>query len=175
MSPVTLVKTRMEYGGPDAPRYRSTWHALRTIAAAEGARGLFRGLVPTVVTNAPFSALYYAFYTKLKHAASTPERPQALVNFISGVAAATAATLLTQPTDVLRTRVQLGLGLGSASLSGAGAAAPQAGAWATLGHVLRTQGPGALLAGEGGVGRGPLRGRGCIFGGGLLTGAPGLC
>ena len=28
--------------------------------------GLFRGLGPTVITNAPYSAFYYLFYTSLK-------------------------------------------------------------------------------------------------------------
>lgn len=59
MSPVTLVKTRMEYGGPGRVPYRSTLHALTSVARAEGVAGLFRGLGPTVLTNAPFSALYY--------------------------------------------------------------------------------------------------------------------
>lgn len=36
------------------------------IARQEGVRGLFRGLGPTVLTNAPYSAFYYLFYTSLK-------------------------------------------------------------------------------------------------------------
>ena len=36
------------------------------IARQEGVRGLFRGLGPTVITNAPYSAFYYLFYTSLK-------------------------------------------------------------------------------------------------------------
>lgn len=36
------------------------------IARAEGVSGLYRGLVPTVVTNAPFSALYYMFYIQMQ-------------------------------------------------------------------------------------------------------------
>ncbi len=45
---------------------QSTWDALSTIVRAEGPRGLFRGVVPTVATNAPFSALYYMFYKNLQ-------------------------------------------------------------------------------------------------------------
>jgi solute carrier family 25 protein 38 len=140
MSPVTLVKTRMEYGGPNHVSYKNTGHALMTIAATEGPRGLFRGLWPTVLTNAPFSALYYMMYTKMKGALSESEQLQlhpTAVNFVSGVCAATAATLLTQPTDVVRTRMQLGLPgtAGSNVIS-------------TLGRVLNSSGPQALLAGE---------------------------
>lgn len=158
MSPVTLVKTRMEYGGPQAISYRNTWHALSTIATQEGPRGLFRGLGPTVLANAPFSALYYMFYTKIKAALSGEGRPQIAVNLASGLVGATAATLLTQPSDVIRTRVQLGLGVaGGGGGSGAAAAAAAAragasasgGAWQTFRAVVRSGGPGALWTGAG--------------------------
>lgn len=39
---------------------------IRSIAQREGAAGLFRGLGPTILTNAPYSAFYYLFYTSLK-------------------------------------------------------------------------------------------------------------
>eukprot|EP00775_Hariotina_reticulata_P002818 gene2818-3111_t len=141
MSPVTLVKTRMEYGGPNHVSYKNTGHALMTIAATEGPKGLFRGLWPTVLTNAPFSALYYMLYTKMKSTLSESQQLQlhtTAINFVSGVCAATAATLLTQPTDVVRTRMQLGLPgtAGSDAIS-------------TLGRVLKSSGPQALLAGAG--------------------------
>jgi len=40
--------------------------AFRSIARKESPAGLFRGLGPTVLTNAPFSALYYMFYKQLQ-------------------------------------------------------------------------------------------------------------
>lgn len=140
MSPVTLVKTRMEYGGPQRIHYTNTFQALTTISKTEGIPGLFRGLGPTVLTNAPFSALYYMFYTKLKSAFTADGRNPTRVTFASGLVAATAATLLTQPTDVLRTRMQLGIGNIAKGTS-----------WQTLGHVVKSSGPGALLIGKAGV------------------------
>lgn len=62
LCPVTVVKTRMEYSGPASaavPVYRNTAHALVSIARSEGVRGLFKGLVPTVMTNAPFSGEHH--------------------------------------------------------------------------------------------------------------------
>src|SRR3712207_6130948 len=59
------------------------------------------------------------------------------INFVSGICAATAATLLTQPTDVVRTRMQLGI---PGTIRG--------NAVMTLGHVLHSNGPKALLAGD---------------------------
>jgi solute carrier family 25, member 38 len=62
LCPITVVKTRMEYRVPSGsavaaslPVYNNTWHALSSIARQEGAQGLFKGLWPTVLTNAPFS------------------------------------------------------------------------------------------------------------------------
>jgi len=159
LCPITVVKTRMEYGAGIGAGYTSTLQALRTIARTEGAAGLYRGLGPTVLTNAPFSAFYYMFYTRLKEALSGEGRPQAAVNFASGAAAAVAATLLTQPADVLRTRIQLGLVGGAAAAGPAAAAAAAAtaaaatrvraagGARAALAHVFNTQGFAGLFTG----------------------------
>ena len=143
-SPITLVKTRMEYvpsPGSVVPQYRNTIHALVTIGQTEGIRGLYRGLGPTVLANAPFSALYYMFYTRLQNKLREEGTlPSTAVNFASGTVAAVAATLMTQPADVVRTRVQLGF------------AAKEAGGRSTISvlqHVLASQGYKGLLVGAG--------------------------
>ncbi len=64
--PITLVKTRMEYGGAGGHAYRGTLHALGEIWRTEGLRGMYRGIGPTALSQAPFSALYYMFYTQLQ-------------------------------------------------------------------------------------------------------------
>lgn len=88
------------------------------------------------------------FYTRLKEGLAAEGRPQVAVNFASGVVAAVVATLLTQPADVVRTRMQLGLvGQAGAAAGGAAAAGAQLGAWGTLHQALRQQGPSALLTG----------------------------
>lgn len=47
-------------GASSVPRYRDTFHALRSIVRTEGVRGLFAGLGPTVLTNAPYSGAWGA-------------------------------------------------------------------------------------------------------------------
>ncbi|EIE21162.1 mitochondrial carrier, partial [Coccomyxa subellipsoidea C-169] len=101
--PFTVVKTRMEYAGSSVQ--------------TEGLRGLFRGLGPTILTNAPFSAFYYLFYTSLQEGMQQHGTSKTVTNLASGAVAAVCATLLTQPTDMLRTHMQLGLGRGRAPLS----------------------------------------------------------
>ena len=56
--------TRGKHGGLHMPQ--GTLHALGTIMRTEGMAGLFRGLGPTIVSNAPYSAFYYLFYTSLQ-------------------------------------------------------------------------------------------------------------
>lgn len=73
-------------------------------------RGLFKGLVPTVLTTAPFSALHYTFYRKLQGLVHEYVEPGMSTNFFCGTLAAMGATVLTHPGDVVRTRTQLGLG-----------------------------------------------------------------
>lgn len=106
-NPITVVKTRMEYVSASSIQYKGTVHALRTIAASEGASGLLRGFWPTVLSNAPFSALYYMLYSDLRRRFQKEGRSSTGVNFAAGTAAAIAATLATQPADVIRTRMQL--------------------------------------------------------------------
>lgn len=63
--------------------------------------------------------------------------PSAPINFVSGAVASLAATLLTQPADVIRTHMQLDLARGLAN---------RLGPWATFQAVLRL-GPAAIFAG----------------------------
>lgn len=148
--PVTVVKTRMELVGASdvgVPRYNNTFHALRMIAKTEGLRGLYRGLGPTLLSNAPFSALYYLFYTRLRNKLSTGDTPPStLVNFASSSVAAIAATLITQPADVVRTRMQLNLATAAVS-SAKGAGGSTKNTLELIGYIARSQGMSGLFAG----------------------------
>lgn len=39
---------------------------MASIVRESGPRGLFKGWGPTVLANAPFSAVYYSFYTNIR-------------------------------------------------------------------------------------------------------------
>jgi len=96
LHPMTVVKTRFESG---QFKYSSLSRALSDMYYKEGVRGLFKGFTPTVLRDAPYSGLYYMFFSQLKR----DDRPV----FVCGLSAGLLASLVTQPFDVLKTKMQL--------------------------------------------------------------------
>ncbi|XP_046389789.1 mitochondrial glycine transporter-like isoform X2 [Ischnura elegans] len=105
--PMTVIKTRFESG---VYQYGGVIQAFRTIYRNEGVRGLSCGLLPTLFRDAPFSGLYLMFYTQAK--AAVPEdwmdsKANAPIHFSCGIVAGLLASFVTQPADVLKTKMQL--------------------------------------------------------------------
>lgn len=112
MIPFTVIKTRFE---SRAYNYSSTTHALTSILRTEGLRGVTKGLGPTLVRDVPFSGLYLMFYEQLKTLVPeevTRTQSSAAVHFSCGLMAGLLASLVTQPADVIKTRLQLSSGSG---------------------------------------------------------------
>lgn len=63
MSPVAVVKTRLEYAARGSSGFKNPLHGVAVIARTEGAAGLFRGLLPTIIRDAPYSGIYFAAYS----------------------------------------------------------------------------------------------------------------
>lgn len=151
--PVTVVKIRLESG---LYQYRGTVHALYSVSRTEGLRGLTAGLLPTLVRDVPFSGLYLMFYEGLKKAlvaaagprlstdAGTPPAAAAtppvvasgLLQFGCGLVAGVLASLVTQPADVVKTRLQLTQGRAAG------------GVWEVTAAILQQEGPRGLLVGS---------------------------
>lgn len=108
MSPLTVVKARMEWQAPGAAHARLA-DVFRQVLRDEGPRGLYRGMVPTLVRDVPFSGLYVLIYTRLKEQleAQCPQVPAYGLHFGSGVVAGVLATTVVHPADVVKTRMQL--------------------------------------------------------------------
>lgn len=105
--PVTVIKTRFE---SQVYNYQTMGQATRDIYRREGVRGLYSGLVPTLVRDAPFSGIYLVFYSRTKRMVPQEwrEGPHSMaVNFACGVVSGLLASLLTQPADVVKTQMQL--------------------------------------------------------------------
>nr|ACO15058.1 Solute carrier family 25 member 38 [Caligus clemensi] len=106
-TPLTVIKVRYESG---LFPYRSVLNALVDIHGREGLRGITSGLLPTILRDAPFSGIYLAFYCTLKQKASScpiSVTDTAWVHFLCGLMAGMAASVVTHPADVIKTKMRL--------------------------------------------------------------------
>eukprot|EP00918_Siedleckia_nematoides_P040098 GHVU01087076.1.p1 GENE.GHVU01087076.1~~GHVU01087076.1.p1 ORF type:complete len:294 (-),score=16.87 GHVU01087076.1:1836-2717(-) len=105
--PFTVIKTRFESGMYD---YKTMRGALVTIYKLEGTKGLYSGMAATLLRDAPFSGLYLMFYTQTKkfiRSLGWCENLTPVMYFSCGVFAGAVASVVTQPADVVKTRMQL--------------------------------------------------------------------
>jgi len=105
--PMTVVKARYESG---TYNYKNVSHGLRLIWRAEGVRGLFSGCTATILRDAPFSGLYLMFYsqgkTTLRNSGMMNEQ-NTYAHFLCGLNAGLLASVVTHPSDVVKTQMQL--------------------------------------------------------------------
>ena len=108
IAPMELVKTRMQHDSKTLGA--QTMHLWRTVSNG-GFTLLFRGLVPTLWRDVPFSGIYWTVYELLKrelHSSNDGTPNQVfLSSFISGAMAGSLAATLTVPFDVVKTRKQV--------------------------------------------------------------------
>ncbi|EEB09760.1 carrier with solute carrier repeats [Schizosaccharomyces japonicus yFS275] len=113
--PVTVLKVRYESSHYS---YNSFLEAVKDIWKKEGISGYFRGFGATALRDAPHAGIYVFFYEKGKEKLSNLVRVMQrnqdsqlefknTINVVSGLISGTAATILTNPFDLLKTRVQV--------------------------------------------------------------------
>lgn len=110
--PATVIKTRLESGLFD---YNNVKKAFITIRQCEGVRGLYSGITATLMRDAPFSGIYYMFYSQLRKITSANDNNsqqttilnQSATSFMCGLIAGLSASIVTQPPDVIKTHMQL--------------------------------------------------------------------
>ncbi|KAK3310586.1 mitochondrial carrier domain-containing protein [Chaetomium strumarium] len=90
------------------PIYKGTLPTLRHIVRHEGITGLWKGNVPAELLYVCYSAVQFTTYrwtTLLLHSAfGNNALPQSVESFVAGAAGGGAATAVTYPLDLLRTR-----------------------------------------------------------------------
>lgn len=84
-------------------------NGIRAVISANGYKGLFAGFWATALRDAPFAGLYILFYEKLKVVLTNDQdkKHRSIVNMTAGITAGFLATLITQPFDMIKTRIQL--------------------------------------------------------------------
>jgi len=167
-APLELMRTRMQ--ADRALARQGMVGGATALVRREGASALFKGLGPTLIRDVPFSCVYWLGYERLKRllveAQPPQQQPQEVplsASFAAGGLAGAAATLLTMPLDVVKTRMQVASAEVSVSgpllcplQSAAGVPTPTRGVVggggalstaAMMARIARLEGPLALLAG----------------------------
>ncbi|KAK6212995.1 hypothetical protein QIS74_08997 [Colletotrichum tabaci] len=120
LMPLTVIKVRYE---SNLYSYQSLVGASSDIYRTNGLRGFFAGFGATAVRDAPYAGMYVLFYELLKKRLSglsvdsggqssnypvTIKTSQAtLVNFSSAIMAGAACSVVSNPFDAVKTRIQL--------------------------------------------------------------------
>ena len=106
--PLDLVRTRLATQTTQV-RYLGVQHCLSSIYAAEGPRGLYRGLGATLVGVAPSLALNFAVYESLRSRAAraAPNAPSTALALVAGSASGAVSAVVCFPLDLVRRRMQL--------------------------------------------------------------------
>lgn len=145
-NPVDVLKVLLQISGeglpPGAPR-PTVAATLRGLLATDGLRGLYRGLSPSLLREASYSALRLGLYEPVKShlTASLAGAPGAaslslLLPFLSGALSGCVAAALTTPADLVKIRFQAQAK--AALVGGKSASAPTL--LGTFRHVYATEG-----------------------------------
>lgn len=142
-SPLELIRTNLQSTPSSASNpntLRSVVSSIATLVRNQGPGSLWKGLIPTLWRDVPFSGLYWANYEGLKSWFNRNGREGVSVAFASGAMSGTLAALVTSPFDVLKTRQQA---LIMSTPSHATSTIP------LLKHMIQTEGYSSLYAGIG--------------------------
>ncbi|XP_021571398.1 solute carrier family 25 member 44 isoform X2 [Carlito syrichta] len=104
------ITVRGNLEGQGVVAFGQTKDIIRQILRADGLRGFYRGYVASLLTYIPNSAVwwpFYHFYAEQLSYLCPKECPHIVFQAISGPLAAATASVLTNPMDVIRTRVQV--------------------------------------------------------------------
>ena len=82
---------------------------LRDMVRQRGWLGLWRGLGPTLVRDAPFSVIYWTGFEGIREYIVRKRKWKEgfFVNFVAGLSAGLVAAATTTPIDVIKTRQQM--------------------------------------------------------------------
>eukprot|EP00164_Ancoracysta_twista_P021938 GFYU01040146.1.p1 GENE.GFYU01040146.1~~GFYU01040146.1.p1 ORF type:complete len:301 (-),score=45.87 GFYU01040146.1:134-1036(-) len=113
--PQDVIKQRLQvqHAG-ERQYYKGSWDAVRIIYREEGALGFYKGYWPAIATYGPFVGFYFLFYEQMKRLSvrmsSTKASESDLTtanHLICGASAGALASALTNPMDVVKTRMQV--------------------------------------------------------------------
>lgn len=144
-APLEVVRTRIQAGRLTGTGGLGGALELRTILQREGFAGMFRGLLPTLWRDVPFSAFYWfgveAIRARLLRRGWWEGYPMQnpLVALVAGSSAGAVAAFCTTPFDVVKTRTQV--------MTASSREPTVRGMWPAMARIAREEGTSVLLVG----------------------------
>jgi solute carrier family 25 protein 14/30 len=107
VQPIETLKVRLQ-ADSTPPKYKSMPHAFRLVVTNEGVAGLWKGMSPAALRELSYSTLRFGLYKPIKTAlgAGTARDTPVWKMLAAGGAAAGIAGLVSNPTDLLKVRMQ---------------------------------------------------------------------
>ncbi|OBZ84556.1 Solute carrier family 25 member 40 [Choanephora cucurbitarum] len=109
VSPLELFRTRMQ-SVEGMHGFQGVWQGVNRMVKREGPQALWRGLLPTMLRDVPFSGIYWMGYEETKHYLEhhpTQSFSHFQISFVSGAFSGMLAAILTTPFDVIKTQRQV--------------------------------------------------------------------
>lgn len=106
VNPLELIRTKMQ---SERMSYLEVGKGFQAMIKSTGWRGLFTGLLPTILRDAPFSSIYWTTYELYKNFYNVTI-PNFSTSFVGGAFAGSVAALCTTPFDVIKTHQQIEFG-----------------------------------------------------------------
>lgn len=106
VNPLELIRTKMQ---SEKMSYSDVGKAFKQMTSSYGVRGLFKGLFPTIMRDAPFSSIYWASYETYKRVLEISQ-PGFIQSFTGGALSGCIAAFITTPFDVIKTHQQIEFG-----------------------------------------------------------------
>ena len=106
--PLETVRTRLSVGEGLGLRYNSIMHCARDLVAKEGFSAFYKGVLPTILSGAPYVGMQMTFYDVFKRSLPPTEDPvmKVLAPLLPGTMAGVLAQTITYPGDTIRRRLQ---------------------------------------------------------------------
>lgn len=106
--PLETLRTRLSVGEGLGLRYNSIMHCARDLVAKEGAGAFYKGVLPTILSGAPYVGMQMTFYDVFKRSMPKVEDPVlgVLASLLPGTLAGVLAQTITYPGDTIRRRLQ---------------------------------------------------------------------
>jgi solute carrier family 25 iron transporter 28/37 len=101
MTPMDTIKQRMQLG-----HYRNVMHCMQTIIKEEGIRALYLSYPLTLFMNIPYGCIMMSINESAKKWINPRNEYSIRASMASGIIAGAVAAFLTNPLDVIKTRLQ---------------------------------------------------------------------